>query len=373
MAESLSVGILGIGSYLPPHVRTNDFWPSSFTDNVEQKRNKDFLAIERSASGQKAEIAPEIAAAMAALGSDPFFGARRRHVLADDGETSDMEAEAARRAMRNAGVRPDEIDLLIVHSLVPDKLMPSNAPALQAKLELVNATAWSLDVSCASFQPALVTAAALIRSGVYRRILLVQSQAASRVVDYATPGSTALGDAAAAVVVGEVPTGYGLLGHWFRTDGTLREGVVFATMVDGKPERRWDRHSGPVCFSSFDLDVGKRAGLLSTEFCREACSNALGEAGLTIDDVKLYIGNQSLGWLVDACRRALNLPLERAFDTFADVANIGAVAIAYNLEQAIARKRLQDGDVALLYSPGAGFTRAALVYRWFDYAKLAGA
>src|SRR5262245_7330749 len=88
MAEAVPAGILGIGSYLPPQVRTNDFWPSTFTENIEQKRNKDFLAIERSSDGQKTEIPPEIAAAMAALGTDPFFGARRRHVLDDDAETS---------------------------------------------------------------------------------------------------------------------------------------------------------------------------------------------------------------------------------------------------------------------------------------------
>src|SRR5205823_6471493 len=124
-------------------------------------------------------------------------------------ETSDMEAEAARRAMRSAGVTPDRIDLVMVHSLTPDLLMPSNAPAVQAKCELVNATAWSVDVSCSSFQAQLLNAYALIKSGVYRNILLVQSQAASRVIDLESAGSTAFGDGASAVVVGEVREGYG--------------------------------------------------------------------------------------------------------------------------------------------------------------------
>jgi 3-oxoacyl-[acyl-carrier-protein] synthase-3 len=363
MSADKPIGILGIASYLPPEVRTNDFWGQEFLQQIEKKKKNDFLAIDRSARGEANAIPREISEAMAALGDDPFFGAQKRHVISDEAETSDMEAEAARRALRSAGVRPDEIDLVIVHSLVPDRLMPSNAPALQAKCELTNAAAWSLDVSCASFQGQLVTAAALIRSGVYRKILLVQSQAASRVLDYSTPGSTALGDGAAAVVVGEVDEG-GLLGHWMRTDGSLRDGVVFATIIDGKPYRRWDKLGGPTCFSSFDVDVGKRAGLMSTQFCREACTEALTSCGLTLDDVKLYVGNQSLGWLVDACRRALGLPPERAIETFAQVANIGAVAIVYNLEQAWRAGRLESGDVTLLYSPGAGFTRAAVVYRW---------
>lgn len=365
MVDDIGIGILGMGSYLPPKIRDNGYWPSSFEPTDDAKRRKDFLAIERSEDGGKNDIPPEIAAAMARFAGDPFWGARKRHVIEDAAHTSDMEAEAARRAMREAGVRPDEIDLVIVHSLTPDQLVPSNAPTLQAKLELVHAAAWSLDVSCASFQPQLLAASALIRSGVYRRVLCVVSQAASRVVDYTTPGSTALGDAAAAVVVGEVPRGYGLLSHWTRTDGSLRDGVIIAPVIDGVPQRRWwEGERGPTCFTSFDLRVGKSAGLRSTAFCREACLGALDAAGLGIDDVALYVGNQSLGWLVDACRRSLGLPEDRVIDTFAEVANIGAAAIPFNLERAHRAGRLKDGDVVLMYSPGAGFTRAAVVYRW---------
>jgi 3-oxoacyl-[acyl-carrier-protein] synthase-3 len=365
MIDAIGVGILGMGSYLPPRIRENDFWPSSFKPTDDGNRRKDFLAIERSSEGEKNEIAPEIAAAMARFEGDPFGGARRRHVIDDEADTSDMEAEAARGAMREAGVRPEEIDLVLVHSLPPDQVMPSNGPALQAKLGLVNAAAWSLDVSTASFLPQMVAATALVRSGMYRRILLVVSQAASRVVDYTTMGSLALGDGAAAVVIGEVPRGYGLLGHWTRTDGSLRDGVVLAPVTGGKPQRRWwkgDR--GPVCFTSFDLHLGKSAGLRSTAFCREACLGALAQAGLSLDDVAFYVGNQSLAWLVDACRRNLGLPAEKTIDTFAEVTNIGTSAVPFNLERAYRAGRLRDGDIVLMYAPGAGFTRASLVYRW---------
>jgi 3-oxoacyl-[acyl-carrier-protein] synthase-3 len=252
----------------------------------------------------------------------------------------------------------------LVHSLVPDLLMPSNAPAIQAKCELVNASAWSLDVSCSSFQAQLVTAAAFIRSGTFRRILLVQSQATSRVLDYTSAGSTAFGDAAAAVVVGEVPHGYGHLGHWIRTDGSLRDGVVIAPLVDGQPQRRWDKCPAHPAFSSFNRDLGKVTGTRGTEFCREACQGALAAAGLTLRDVSLYVGNQSLGWFVDACRRGLGLEASQAFDTFKEVGGIGAVAVPFNLERAWTAGRVKDGDIVLTYSPGSGFTRAAAVYRW---------
>jgi len=364
MVDAIGVGILGMGSALPPRIRENDFWLSSVRD--EEGRRKDFLSVDRSLDGAKNDLRPEIAAAMAQFAGDPFGGARQRRVIDDEADTSDLEAEAARRALSEAGVRPDEIDLVIVHSLTPDRLMPSNAPAVQAKLGLVNAAGWSLDVSGASFQPQLLTATALIRTGVYRRVLLVVSQAASRIADYTLPASVMLGDGAAAVVVGEVPRGYGIVGHWTRTDGSMRDGVVFASLAaDGVPQRRWwEGGRGPTCYYSLDVRMGKSAGLRTTEFCVEACRGALANAGLTIDDVALYVGNQSISWHVDACRRALGLPAEKAIESFAEVANIGDAAVPFNLERAHRAGRLRDGDHVLMYSPGAGFTRAAVVYRW---------
>jgi 3-oxoacyl-[acyl-carrier-protein] synthase-3 len=362
--SSKGVGILGFGSCLPATVRGNDFWPSTFNPQEERQRRKNVVAVERSPRGDSNRLKPEIAAAIDALGADPFRGARLRHVIADDQEPSDLEAEACRKALQEAHVAPEQVDLVLVSSVVPDRLYPSNGPAIQAKCGLVNATAWSLDLGCASFQPQFIAASALVRTGTYSRILLVSSLAATRITDPADAVSVVFGDGAAAVVVGAVPDGYGVLGHWTRTDGSLREGIVHAPIVDGRPERRWDRVAGPIRLTSFDEESGKAAGLRSTEFCLEACSHALNAAGVRLEEVALFIANQSVGWLADACRRGLGLPPEKGIDTFAEVGNIGAAAIPFNLERAWRTRRLRDGDIVLLYSPGAGFTRGALVYRW---------
>src|SRR5262249_41916641 len=151
---------------------------------------------------------------------------------------------------------------------------------------------------------------------------------------YSQPMSTLWGDGAAACVLGQVRSGYGLVGHWMRTDGTLRDAVVYVPVVDGQPQRRWDRAPGPIYLTAIDPDATKLAGRLGPEFCREACHGALVQAGLSIDDVNLYVGNQSLGWFVDACRRSLGLPHEKAVDTFADVASLGPATVLYNLDWA---------------------------------------
>lgn len=365
-AETDGVGILGLGVALPPKVRDNSFWDGVLSGRDEAQRRGDVLAVERSAAGTATAMPPEIADAIAATGDDLFRGARLRRVIDDDALVSDLEVEAGRAAMEDAGIGPDDVDLVLVHSLLPDVLIPSNAPAVQDKLGLTRAAAWSLDVGCASFQAHLVTAAALCRAGTFRRVLVVQSHAGTRSVDPRTPQSTNFGDAAAAAVIGPVPAGFGLLGQWQRTDGSLRDGIVLAPVVDGRAVRHWWRTPVVPQLTSFAPDVGKSAGLRAGEFCREACGGALADAGLGLEDIDLYVGNQSLGWFVDACRRALGLPEDKVFSTFSEVANIGDAAIAYNLHAARAAGRLRHGDLVLLYSPSAGFTRSAAVVRWYD-------
>lgn len=363
MREASGVGFLGLGTFLPPAVRGNDWWAGGFKRRDDEAR-RDFIAIDRAPSGEEAPLAREIADAMAKLKDDPFRGARLRHVIDDAAEPSDLEARAARAALAAAEVEPGEIDLVMVASVVPDRLLPSNAPAVQAKCELTRAAAWSLDLGCASVQPQLIAATALVKSGTYRRILMVQSCAASRIVDPEAPVSAAMGDGAAAAVIGALPDGYGLVGHYTRTDGSLRDGVVHAPIVDGRPAARWDRAAGPIRLTSLDPAAGKTAGARATEFCREACLAALDDAGVTISDIDLFVCNQSLGWFLDACRSSLGVPAAKTIDTFASVGNLGPASILFNLAEAERQGRLRDGNLVLMYSPGAGLTRTAAVYRW---------
>lgn len=363
----MAVGILGLGAALPEAVRGNDFWDDKLTKRDERQRRGDVLDLRTQASGTRAELPSAIVEAMAEVDDPVFQGAKVRHVIGDDEEVSDLEARAASRALREARVDPSDIDVVLVHSLPGDHLIPSNAPAIQHKCGLTRATAWSLDVGCASFPPQLLTAASLVRSGAARHVLVVQSQCGSRVVAPENPQSIGFGDGAAAAVIGRVPDGYGLLGSYMRTDGSFRDGIVLAPVEPTGPERLWwkDGSIGPLRMATFDADVGKLAGQRGPEFCREACLGALAAAGLSVEDVSLYLGNQSVGWFVGACRRALGLPREKAFETFADVGNIGGATVLHNLERALALGRVHDGDVLLVYTPGAGFTRASAVLRWW--------
>ncbi len=260
----------------------------------------------------------------------------------------------------------EDIDLVLVASLPSDRLVPTNAPALQAKCGLVNASGWSLDVGCASVPPQLLTASSLVSAGAVRHVLIVQSQLGSRTVDHASRNSPGFGDGAAAAVVGCVDDGFGLRSTFMRTDGSYRDGIVLAPSRGGVPVRDfWNACDGPPALATFDAEVAKLAGVNGPEFCRKTCTEALAAAGLTIDDVDLFVCNQSMSWFADACRRSLGLAADKLVETWSEYANVGAAAVLLNLHEARRSGRLARGDVVLIYSPAAGFTRAAAVLRWW--------
>ena len=349
-----AAGILGLGTALPPTVRTNDFWSGPLAPRA---RPGDLLDL---GGGVPGEVARQIAA----LRADPFGGARLRHVLRDGELTSDLEVEAGRRAMADAGLEAADIDTLITFSLTRDMILPSNAPAVQAKLDLPHVFGMCLDVVCASSVTAASVAAAQVMAGFSRNVLCVFSSGASRTVDPAHPNAPAFGDGASAFVIGPVPEGFGVLGRYGRTEGRFRDAVVDAPYVDGQPQREWHRAAGPIRVGTFDLELARESGRAQMAFCREACEGALAQAGLTLADVDFFFGHQTTGWLNAALAESLGIGPDKTLHTFDEVANLGSANMPFNLHRAVKSGRVRHGDVVLAYAPGAGITATSVVLRW---------
>ncbi|MFO0756022.1 MAG: 3-oxoacyl-ACP synthase III family protein [Byssovorax sp.] len=364
-----AAGILGLGACLPETIRTNDFWPPEFTRRDTERQKGDLLAIDRNSDGQPNRMDRIVAEAQARYAGDPFKGAVQRHVITDAEEPSDLEAEAGRRAVADAGVSPEAVDAVLVHSLQPDLLHPSNAPAVQDKCGLRNAVAIAVDNGCCSQVVMMALGRSMIESGSFRHVLCVSSSAASRTVEPMNPAAPIFGDGASALLLGPVPDGYGVVGQFLRTDGAFRDAVVNAVYVDGKPERQWHRHVGPIRLATFAPDRGRETGLRQVEFCLESSTAALVEAGLGLGDVDFFLGPQTIAWLNGALAEAVGVRPERTLDTFAEVANLGSATIAYNLLAARRRGLLRDRDLVLTYSPGAGLTRAAVAFRYWAGAR----
>ena len=359
--------IRGLGAAFPPTVRLNDAWPKDFGQRLKEQSKRDFTTLEVAKDGSGVRLDSAISTAMAPYIDDPFRGAVRRRVLAPGETASELEALAARRALDDAGVKAKDVDLAFIVSHLPDLAQPTNGPALQANVGLERAMVLSADVACASFLAHWVLADGLLRTGAARTILAVQSVTMSRFLDLNLPASVHMGDgASAAVFTLADEDGRGMMSHWARTDGSLRDAIVL-TYADerGVPSRTFDRDSGrPLTFTTLDPEVGKRAGIISAKWCREASLAALELAGHGIGDIAYFFGPQSIKWLPDACRLSLGLEKEQAPDSYDEVANISASTIPYNLLLAREQGLLREGTLLLLYAPGVGMHRIASVVRW---------
>ena len=361
----VGAAIRGLGSAIPEPVRLNDFWPPAFKEKFDKLQKKDLTTIEQSTTGAKVEIDPAIAAAMAPFSDDFFRGTRKRHVLPEGMKSSDLEADAARSALDDAGVQPEEVDFLFVCSLMPDRIHPTNGPVLVDRLGMKNASAHCFDTGCASFVSHLVTASALIHSGLAKYVLSITSSTMSRFLDYDTPVSVHFGDGAGAVLFGPSTEENGLAGYWAHTDGSLHNGIVVDHVAaDGKIACCMEEVIGPIVMATPDPALGKVGGLKSAHWCREACGGALEQAGWTIDEVDFFIPTQSLKWFPDSCRRALGLPAEKLVETFDEVANIAGAAISHNLLCARGKKMLKRGSKLLFYTQAVGLSRLAAAYVW---------
>ncbi|HEY4055373.1 MAG TPA: hypothetical protein VGM39_02150, partial [Kofleriaceae bacterium] len=224
-----AIGILGIGLYLPPEVRTNAWWPS---DVVQRWRD-----LPRPSPPDLSGASPgarQCFEAMAKQAPDPFAGVRERRVMPSDMTLLDMEEAACRSALANAGIAPTDVTLLLTNRTVPEVQLSNPAAGLHARLGLPHeCLSTHLDVATHSFMMQLSLAEGMIAAGRARYALLVQSCAPSRLIAAEDPISPNFGDAATAVLIGAVPAGTGILSSVMYTDG--RYPTTLVASVPGAP------------------------------------------------------------------------------------------------------------------------------------------
>lgn len=352
------VGILGIGTYLPPEVRGNDWWPKATVERWAQK-----ASVFRARAASEPELpqpgAQLVAEAMATLAADPFQGGKQRHIMPAGMMSSDMETAAAHDALARAGVEAGDIDLLLTFSMCPDYLNAPNACVVHRKLAL-KSQCFSLAIEgvCNAFQLQMAVAEKMIVGGQAHRALLVQSSAVSRFAPPDEQVSTVFGDGATAVVVGEVGPGRGLLAQAHRTDSDFS-----CSVVTGVRDGNWWDGGKPVTFSP-DGAMARKMLMLTADFGKEVIDHALAQAGLRHDEVDFFACHQGTRWLREVTQRLAGLARARAVDTFEWAGSISAANIPLVLATAERDHLLRDGDLVATYAGGTGVTYSSLVLRW---------
>lgn len=348
MQRQTNIGVLGLGTYLPDEVRTNGWWPENTVDAWIAKRAAAPAAPPLRFGETLSPGALRVIGAMAELKDDPFQGTRERRVIAGEDEASDMEREAAKRAIVNAGIDPKEIDLVLCNSSIPDQLVTNNGCLLHEQLGLSpSCFTMGTEAACNAFMMQLSLAESMIASGQARRALLIQSCSVTRLLDPSEEHSPWFGDGASAAVVGPVRPGRGVLSRVHKTDGSFHR-----TIVAGVRNQRW-HDGGKILLYSADPAGARRSFLGIADRAREVTGEALEAAGLQTSEVNFYAPHQPTRWFRPVTQEYAGLQSARSIETFEWAASLFSVNIPLALSIGEREGLLSEDDVVLMFAGGA--------------------
>ncbi len=289
-------------------------------------------------------------------------GMEVRHIAEEGTDTSDLAAEAVRRALDDAGMTVDQLDAIIVATVTGDMQFPSTACFVQNKLGAKQAVSFDVAAACSGFIYGLSLANALITIGQFRTIAVVGAELLSRITDYEDRTTCVLfGDGAgAAVVVPADESGRGIVDTYLRSDGSLYELLY---MPGGGTKY-------PASHETVDQKLhyirmeGREVFKYAVTAMGEAAEHILQKNGYTGDDVALLVPHQANLRIIDATARRVKIPPERVFVNIQKYGNTSAASIPIALAEAKQEGRLKEGDLVLLVAFGAGFTWGSALIRF---------
>jgi 3-oxoacyl-[acyl-carrier-protein] synthase-3 len=287
-------------------------------------------------------------------------GMRERHIARDDETTSDMGLAAARMALERAGCSASAIEGVIVATVSPDFQFPATASILAAKLGIVGAAAFDIEIACSGFIYGLTVASSLIQAGVYRRVLLVGAEKLSSITNYDDRGTAVLfGDGAGAAVLEATSANCFLASH-LGTDGsdpTLLQipsgGTVEPLTRDGLDAKRHKM-----------VMKGREVFRFAVTKMIESTDAALAKAGLAPNDIAFVIPHQANRRIIDAAAKHLNVLSDKVIITVDRFGNTSSASIPIALSETYAAGKLRDGDIILFVGFGGGLSWGAVAWKW---------
>jgi len=289
-------------------------------------------------------------------------GIRERHIVDPGVATSDLGKEAALRAIANAGLTPDQIELIVVGTVTPDMMFPSTACMLQHKIGAHHAWGFDLSAACSAFTYSLTTASQMVASGAHECALVVGADVMSSIIDYRDRATCVLfGDGAGAVVVTPAKPG----------DGAI---IDFEHEIDGAGGPALCMPAGgslkPSSHETVDqrLHYVKQDGQTVFKFAvrktEEISRRLLERNGLTPNDIDLFVSHQANRRIIQSATEKLGVASEKVIINIDRFGNTTAATIPLALNDALCTGRLKKGNLVLLASVGAGFTVGAVLLRW---------
>jgi 3-oxoacyl-[acyl-carrier-protein] synthase III len=321
-ANGAPVSITGLGTYAPDRVLTN-------AELAEIVDTTDEWITERT-------------------------GIKERRIAAPEQAMTDLALPAARQALEHAGVRPEELDLIIVATVTPDMMFPTTGALLGDLLPAPKAAAYDLLAGCTGFVYALAQAHSMVSSGLATKALVVGGDVLSKILDWTDRSTLVLfGDGAGAVVLERVEDG-GFLGFELGADG-------------GGGQHLWLPGSGSRTFENPDKLVkmnGREVFKFATRVMVSSAEALLGEVGRSIDDVDVYVPHQANTRIIDYATKKLGIAEDRVVVNVDRYGNTSSGSIPLALADADADGRLQEGSLVLMTGMGAGLTWGSALIEW---------
>ena len=308
----MRAGIVGIGRYLPEKIVTNHDLEKIMDTSDEWIRTR--------------------------------TGIEERRIAANDVDTSDMAFAAAQKAIHDAGITAEEIDLILVATVTPDSPFPSVACRIQERLGAKKAAAMDVSAACAGFMYGIVTAKQFIESEVYKYVLVVGVEKLSKITDWNDRNTAVLfGDGAGAAIIGPVSENRGILSFELGADGT------------GAKHLYQDEYI---------IMNGREVFKFAVRQMGESCIHVLEKAGLTKEDVDFLIPHQANIRIMEASRQRLELPDEKMSKTVKKYGNTSSASIPISIVEELEAGKIKDDDLIVMVGFGGGLTWGAIAIRW---------
>lgn len=323
----MNIGILGTGSYVPDKILTNEDLEKMVDTNDEWITTR--------------------------------TGIKERRIVSENEKTSDLAWKAAERAIEDAGIDKNEIDLIIVATITPDHVAASTAAIVQNKLG-IKAAAFDLSAACTGFVYGYTTGYSFIKSGIYKKVLVIGAEVMSSIVDWTDRNTCVLfGDGAGAVVLGEVETGGHMAIHLV-ADGSGACDLLVPSSGSGMRISKDTVGNGDIYLKMNGREIFKFA----VRVFPESVSNVLEQANITPDNIDLFIPHQANMRIIESIAKRFKQPMDKFFVNLQKYGNTSGATIPIALDEANKEGRLKKGDKFVATGFGGGLTYGSMLLEW---------
>lgn len=329
MSNLRSVGIIGTGSYVPENKVTNFDMEKIVDTSDEWIRTR--------------------------------TGIGARHFAAENETTSDMATKAAIKALEDAGVTADEIDMIIVGTITPDMMFPSTACLVQSKLGISGCAAFDLETACSGFIYGAEVARNFIAAGTYNKILVIGAEKMSSILNFEDRKTCVLfGDGAGAAVLAPVEDGKGILSSELGADGS--KGMVLKVDAGGsKMPATAQTVADNLHYVTMD---GSEVFKFAVRIMGSASERVIEKAGLTLDDIDFLVPHQANMRIIASAAKKLKLPMDKVHVNLTEFGNMSAASVPVALDEALRAGKIKAGDKTVLVGFGGGLTWGACAIQW---------